>query len=53
MRAAAGTADFFDGRTAARAWSALFTKDLEVVSVVTIVATGINKVLEGGTTNLD
>ena len=53
VRAAAGAANLFDRGAAARAGSALFTKDLEVVGVVAIVATGINKMLEGGAANFD
>lgn len=51
--AAAGAADFFDNRAATRAGSALLTEDFEVVSVVTILATSIDKMLEGCTADRD
>ncbi len=53
MRATASAADFFDSSATAGTGGTLFTKDLEVVRVVAIIATGINKVLEGGTTDAD
>ncbi len=48
MGAATSATDFFDSSTTAGARGALFTKDLEVVGVVAIITTGVNKMLEGG-----
>ncbi len=53
VRTATSAADFFDSSAAAGAGGALFAKDLEIVRVVAIVSSGVDKVLEGSTTDAD
>jgi hypothetical protein len=51
VRTAAGTADFDNSGTTDTAWCILLSENLEVVAEVTLLATGVCKMLKGGTTN--
>ena len=53
MSTATRAAGFFDGVAAAGARLALLAKDLEIVRKISSIATGVDKVLEGGTTDFD